>query len=124
MRSKRAIDAAMSSRDEAMHLSVTDAEFDGVLSAGAMHYAAHLDGKPPLPAIAPWLARRGGISEAAKVLAAIVAESGPCRDCDVWTRIGNALGESEWSRFLIEALNVGIVSRTSDHRLIALRVVQ
>lgn len=118
MRSKAAIDAAMASRDERLHLSVTDAEFDGALSAGAMHYAAHIEGQPALPQPPDWLARRGGISEAAKLLAAIVSELGACRPADVWARIGNAMGSQEWSRFLDEAVSVGIVMKTPDHRLV------
>jgi hypothetical protein len=123
-RSRAAIEAAMSSADPKLALSVTHSELDGVLSADSMRFAAHLEGKATMPNVAPWLARRGGISDAAKLLAAIVAELGPCRDFEVWGRIGNALGEREWGRFLVEALNVGIVSRTSDHRLVALQVVR
>jgi hypothetical protein len=119
IRSKAAIDAAMASRNPNMHLSVSDRELDGVLSAGAMHYAAHLEGRPALPQVPDWLARRGGISEAAKVLTAIVIEFGACRPSDVWARIGNALGEQEWSRFLDEALSVGIVLMTPEHHLVA-----
>jgi hypothetical protein len=123
VRSRAAIDAAMASLDPRLSLSVTDAELDGALSADAMRFAAHLEGKA-LPEVPAWLARRGGISDAAKVLAAIVLEIGPCRDSDVWAHIGNALGESEWGHFLAEAIAVGIVNHTSDRRLIALRVIK
>ena len=119
VRCKAAIDAAIASLLACG--SVTDEEIDGVLGAGAMEYAADLAGQPTLPDAPAWLAVRGGITEAAKRLTAIVAELGPCTRAAVFARIGNALGEREWGRFLDEAIAAGVVLRTSDERLVALR---
>lgn len=96
--------------------SITDQEFDSVLSAVVMRECADL------PPIQSHLVMRGGITEAAKQLAAIVAELQPCRPADVWKRIGNGLGEQEWGRFLTEAIEVGIVSRTTDGQLVSRRM--
>jgi hypothetical protein len=96
--------------------TITDQEIDSVLSAVVMRECADL------PPIQSHLVMRGGITEAAKQLAAIVAELQPCRSTDVWKRIGNDLGEREWGRFLTEAIEVGIVIRTTDGQLVSRRM--
>lgn len=116
VRCRVAIDGAMGGTF-AEHLSVTEEELDGVLAAAAMVACGATS------AIPDWLRRRGGITEAAKRIAAVVAEFQPIRIADLWPRFGGVLAEREWSRFLVEAIEVGIVLRTSDARLVTLRVV-
>ena len=122
VRSKAAIDAAMASIDARAHESITDTELDGVLAAGVMLCIVESAGLTPLPEIEPWLAALGGITQAAKQLIAIVAESGPCTRESVWLRFGGGtLAEQEWDCFLEEAIESGLLLRTSDGRVVATR---
>jgi hypothetical protein len=85
----------------------TEAEAQGCADADAMRAMA-VDPLPPPP---PWLVRRNGVTEAAKVLFGILA-AGPLTSSQVFSRF--YVTDEAWSRYLGELQAAGLVIAAGD----------
>lgn len=96
-------------------LDWTQAEIDGLSAAAAMEELASVQA---LDLVVPvWLERLNGISQAARVVYAIISDFRGITADGIAARVGEPWGSLGWSRYVDEAVAFGIVVRGAGGEL-------